>query len=606
MKRLSAVVSVCLLFSAAFVVAKGRAPEPAPLQPDTLSSVWLYTEAVKQNAIFRDTARARELLCQAIRRDSSFAPAYYELGVNGFYRSPDEALALARAAYRLDSTDKWYQQFFGQALLYARRYDEALDHYRRMMKLRPDEPENYRVVAALYEQRRSPVMALVTLDSAEVRFGRIAPLSEMKRHLLVATNQTDRAIREAREMVAEAPYEADRHVILANLYAGDGQDSLARAEFAKALSIDSADVRTLMALSDFYTDRRDYHALLSVMRPLFQSDELPLETKIRRFEQFTSDMRFYREYYFLINDLASTLAIRYPDDPRVVKLYAGHLIASGELPRALELYKNHLGDQPPVADYFRAVIDIEGFLQRPDSVDKYVDRALALFPGKIDFHIAKGNVLSYGRHFDRAIDAYETALDHAPSDSVRSVIWGLIGDTWHQKALLGDRPRTPADTLATATDDILPPTSAARKAMKQCYKAYEKSLGLWDQNIVVLNNYAYFLSLEGRDLERALAMSSLVVALTDNNPTYLDTHAWVLFKLGRLEEAKKLLQKAVALDARQSPELMVHYGDILHLLGEQFMAEIYWQQALEKGYNARQIERRMAQPARPKSETQAP
>ena len=68
-------------------------------------------------------------------------------------------------------------------------------------------------------------------------------------------------------------------------------------------------------------------------------------------------------------------------------------------------------------------------------------------------------------------------------------------------------------------------------------------------------------------------MSSRVVALTDNNPTYLDTHAWVLFKLGRTDEAKKVLQKAVALDGQKS-HCADGYGDILHELGEQFMAEI--------------------------------
>ena len=142
----------------------------------------------------------------------------------------------------------------------------------------------------------------------------------------------------------------------------------------------------------------------------------------------------------------------------------------------------------------------------------------------------------------------------------------------------------------------------ARKAMKECYKAYERSLRYWPDNTMVLNNYAYFLSLEERDLERALTMSSRVVALTDNNPTYLDTHGWVLFKLGRTDEARKILQKAVALDGQKSPELMVHYGDILHLLGEQFMAEIYWRRALEKGYDARQIEQRLKQPAVKKPE----
>jgi tetratricopeptide (TPR) repeat protein len=124
------------------------------------------------------------------------------------------------------------------------------------------------------------------------------------------------------------------------------------------------------------------------------------------------------------------------------------------------------------------------------------------------------------------------------------------------------------------------------------------------------NRVVIFLPKEGskaaeqrtRELEKALTMSSRAIALTDNNPTYLDTHAWVLFKLGRTDEARKILQKAVALDGQKSPELMVHYGDILHLLGEQFMAEIYWRRALEKGYDARQIEQRLKQPAVKKPE----
>ena len=598
MKRLTAIAILCLLFSTAFVTGKDTSAAPAPEWPDSLRSVWFYTEGIKQNAIFGDTVRAKGLFREAIRRDSTYAPAYYELAANGLYATPDEAVELAGEAYRLDTTNKWYHQFYGQTLIYAQRYDEALNVYRKLLKAHPNDPDNYRVVAALYEQKRSPVMALVTLDSAEVRFGKIPYLSEMKRHLLVATNQTDKAIDEAREMVETAPYEAGHHVVLADLYAVAGKDSMARAEYGEALRIDSTNVQTLMALANFYTDRRDYRALLGIMRPLFRSEELPLETKIRRFEQYTSDIRFYREYYFQINDLASTLAILYPDDQRVVKLYADHLIASGELEQALTLYKNHLADQPPVMEYYRTVIDIESYLQHPDSVDKYVNRALALFPGKIDFHIAKGNVLSYSKQYDRAIDAYKESLRYVDTDSLQGVIWGLIGDAWHQKALLGEASSKQADSLKTAGTPF--DTAAARKAMKQCYKAYEKSLGLWKDNVVVLNNYAYFLSLEERDLERALSMSSLVVALTDNNPTYLDTHAWVLFKLGRTEEAKKLLQKAVALDGQESPELMVHYGDILHELGEQFMAEVYWRRALEKGYDARQIEQRIAQPAKPK------
>ena len=430
--------------------------------------------------------------------------------------------------------------------------------------------------------------AIATLDSAEVRFGRIPVLSTMKRQLLVSTRQMDKAVEEAEAMVEAVPYEAEHHVVLADLYGILGKDSLAKAEYDRALQIDSTDVGTLMSLADFYNGRHDYRAVLDVTQRLFESDKMPLDTKIKRFGIFTSDMRFYREYYPQLNTLASTLAVRYPQDRRVVELYAKHLIASGELEQALALYKLHLDDQPPVEEYFRSVIDIESYLQHPDSVNRYIGRALELFPGQVDFHLSKGHTLNYSKQYPQAIKAYKQSLGYARTDSLRSVIWGFIGDTWHQKATAGEQDID--DDFARAVRK-----GSFRADMKQCYKAYDHSLRYDPDNAMVLNNYAYFLSLEGRELEKALTMSSRAIALTDNNPTYLDTHAWVLFKLGRTAEAKKVMQQAIALDGQESAALLVHYGDILHAMGEQFMAEIYWRKGLEKGYDADQITRRMEQ-----------
>lgn len=583
MKRLTAITALCLLFSTAFVAGKGT-PE-APRWPDSLPSVYLYTEGIKQMTIARDSTRARELFSEAIRRDSTFAPAWYELGTNGMYESAAEAVELARTAYRLDTANRWYHQFYGQSLILAGRYKQARDVYRRLQAQYPQDPDNYRLLAALYEQTDDPYMALATLDSAEMRFGRIPYLSNMKRRLLIATQQTDLAVEEAKALVDEAPYEQERLVVLGELYGLAGKDSLARGTYARALAIDSTNVAALMSFSDYLSSRQDYRELLAATKRIFEQDAVPLETKIRRFEQFTADVRFYRQFYPQLDDLASTLAIRYPGDKRVVELYAGHLIASGELERALALYKLHLGDQPPVEEYYHAVIDIESYLQRPDSAARYIALALERFPEKVGFHLARGNSYVRAKENDRAIRAYRESLRYADTDSLRSVIWGMIGDTWHQKAeaALPDASESPEQHLAK-----LP-----RKAMKQCFAAYDRSLRYWKDNALVLNNYAYFLAVGGRDLVRALEMSSRVISLTDNNPTYLDTHAWVLYKLGRYDEAKKAIQQAVAFDRQESPELLLHYGDILHALGERFSAEVYWRKALEKGYDADAIGRRL-------------
>lgn len=584
MKRLTAAALLCLFFPAFLVIGKG--PVAVSEWPDSLRSLYLYTEGVKQYSIFGDSIRARELLREAIRNDSTYAPAYYELASNGMYATPEEAVSLAERAHRLDTTNIWYHQFYGQALVYAQRYAEALRVYRNLTSSDPKNPDNYRLLAALYEQQQQPYSAIATLDSAEVRFGRFPVLSEMKRQLLVATRQFDKALDEARAQVDAAPYEARNHVMLANLYAAMRKDSLARSEYAQAMEIDSTSVETLMALSDFYNNQRDYRAQLDVNRKLFRLDAIPLETKIRLFEQYTSDMRFYREYYFQINDLASALAIRHPNDKRIVELYAGHLIASGELPRALELYKIHTQDTPPDPDYFKSVIDIESYLQHPDSVEKYVTQALKLFPDKPEFHIYKGHVMINGKQYGKAVDAYKNSLRYADTDSLRGAIWGLIGDAWHAKADAAD-PQSQEHLLRTSELQTL--NAPARKAMKECYKAYDRSLHYDADNAIVQNNYAYFLSLEGRDLEKALSMSSRAIVLSENNATYLDTHAWVLFRLGRAAEAKKIMQQAIALDNRESADLMIHYGDILFALGEQFMAETYWRKALEKGYDAQAV-----------------
>lgn len=575
MKRLTAITLLLALFSTAFVA--GRGAQPASDLPDSLRSVWLYTEGVKRNAIDGDTTEARRLLREAIRLDSTFAPAYYELASEGMYATPDEGVALARRAWQLDTANLWYHRFYGQALLLAERYDEALGVYRRLSAEDAQNPDNFRLLAALYEQRNNPYMALATLDTAELRFGRIPPLSAMKRRLLIATRQTDKAIAEAEAELAAAPYDAERHAVLADLYGEAGRDSLALAQYDAALAIDSTAVGTLLSLADFHNKRRDYRALLTVMKRLFLSDDLPLEAKVLRFGQLTADTRFYREYYPQLNDLASTLAIRHPDDKRVVELYAQHLIASGELEQALSLYKLHTLDTPPEEDYFRWVIDIESFLERPDSVARYVKRALTLFPGKVDFHIAEGNVLSRtGRHTE-AVRAYRESLRYADTDSLRGAIWGLIGDACHLQAE-ADGPRG---------------SKSFARAMKACYNAYDRSLRYDPDNTLVLNNYAYFLSLDGEHLERALDMAGRVVAQHDNNPTYLDTYGWVLFRLGRNDEARKIIRQAIALDRQNNPELMVHYGDILSALGERFLAETYWRKALEHGYDAAEIARRL-------------
>jgi Tfp pilus assembly protein PilF len=125
----------------------------------------------------------------------------------------------------------------------------------------------------------------------------------------------------------------------------------------------------------------------------------------------------------------------------------------------------------------------------------------------------------------------------------------------------------------------------------KAFMAYSDALHYDQNNIPVLNNYAYFLSLTGRGLDKALSMSQRAVALDSGNFTYIDTYAWILHLLGRDVEAKQQMQRALSLGGQLDGDILAHYGDILWALGEKFMAETYWKKAVDRGYDKADMER---------------
>ena len=223
-------ILICLLFSTLFVAGKGN--NITSEYHDSLRSVYLYTEGVKQIRINGDSIKGDSCFTAAIRLDSNYAPAYYELAASRFNnKNIDHAIELSRKAYQLDTTNKWYLALYGRSLLVGQEYETAVGVYQKLYKLDPNNPTNYSILASLYEQAQQPYSAIAILNTAEERFGRIPILSEMKRHLHINTGQYDKAIEEAEKLVEIVPYEIENHVVLGKLYGIKGQDSLAIAQF---------------------------------------------------------------------------------------------------------------------------------------------------------------------------------------------------------------------------------------------------------------------------------------------------------------------------------------------------------------------------------------
>lgn len=191
----------------------------------------------------------------------------------------------------------------------------------------------------------------------------------------------------------------------------------------------------------------------------------------------------------------------------------------------------------------------------------YLDIAINRNPSDEDFYFRKGyELLKEGREKE-AKSLFRKIVKIADSDEIRSVAYATLGDS--------------------------------ESNPKRSAKYYRKALEYNPQNARALNNWAYYMCEGGGDLEEALELSMAACELEPKNATYLDTKAWILFKLGRLSEAKKIMRQAISLDTSGDSTLLLHYGDILAAEGEVFMAELYYKRALEAGEEPAVIEERV-------------
>ena len=126
------------------------------------------------------------------------------------------------------------------------------------------------------------------------------------------------------------------------------------------------------------------------------------------------------------------------------------------------------------------------------------------------------------------------------------------------------------------------------------YKKYEEALKLNPQNLGVLNNYSYFLSLDDESLDRAEQMSSITVKAEPTNATYLDTYGWVLFRQGAYTMAMIYIENAVKYSEEEpSAEVLEHYGDILYKTGDKEKAVEQWKKAKKLGSDSTTLDKKI-------------
>lgn len=556
MRRLLIIVVVAL-FCCGFI------PQHTALQQREQVITDRYAEAMTQIVVHYDTIKAKQLFHSVLELDSMHAPSLSAL--SRISNEPQECYTYAKRAYLADTTNSHYTNLYRHALLGVEKYREAIDISYRIIE-KSTEPNDYYILSILLAQLNLFDKAEAVLNSAYERLGRVEELMPLHREILLKMGNTAKAEALVQEGINNEPYNVERYIPMAELYADTGRDSLAVSTYYHALEIDDNNLPLLVSFSRYFLSRHDFGNYLVVAERLFRHEDASLNNKISTWDDLIGDVEKYKKFQIQYNRIIRTLFEAHPNNALVLKRYRDHLIAIGEVEQAVNHYKRYVEEsENATIDDYLFIIEGELYLNRPDSTQRYALRMVERFPKRVEPY----NILSY---LARNRGDYEEAVQHL-GEGLKYANPSETSDIWCQ---LGD--------IAQLLDD-----------KKRCEKAYKMSLKYNSDNHVTLNNYAYRLAEWGCKLKQALEMSSRVISINKSNPTYIDTHAWVLYKLGRHDEAKRYMQQALSLDRENSPDLALHYGDILFALGDTFMAEHYWNKALERGYDKEKIAKRLEQ-----------
>jgi tetratricopeptide (TPR) repeat protein len=266
--------------------------------------------------------------------------------------------------------------------------------------------------------------------------------------------------------------------------------------------------------------------------------------------------------------LFETLIEQHPEKTELRLMYGGLLLVNGKMDEAKFQFQLVTEMEPGNAGAWQQLLDISLKKQDSKEIIRLCTRCIELFPKASEYYFYLAIGYSQEENFEKALETYQEGLQNVPAENkeLQSTFYGQIGDVCYQAGW-----------------------------PEQAYEAYEQALKLNDKNISVLNNYAYFLSLDDKDLKKAERMSAQCIKLEPDNATYLDTYAWIFFKQGNYTLAKFYIESALKKDNTKSSELVDHYGDILFMSGNQEEAVVQWKKALEMGKKSEILNRKIAE-----------
>ena len=524
------------------------------VRPEARGSNMILSAVERYNE--RDIEGALNLLKEAVAENPEDDAAWYYIAQCAIAKNDAEMAEQAlRMASELDPDNFWYRYRLARLYSLTSRPELTVDMYEKLLEDFPKKSELYFDLVEMYATQKEYDKALDTLTEIETVFGMTESIAMYRFNLLRMLNKHEEAFASLEEYNKEysSPYVLST---LADYQMSMYNDSTALAYYDEALDLAPDYAPALLGKAETLRLVRKYDDYFDVLKRYVADPETPAVAKsdyLMAVVQRT-EPKFISSFKPQIDSVMNDALEQHPTDSMMLQTAAVYYYSTDRKDVAKKYFKANIQAWP---ESFSAIANYVEFLMYAEEWEELSNEGRAAFD-KFPQETAFLEMASVGDYnleaYDKVLDICTKVLEVAPRDSSKALrAWSTMGDIYHQ---LGDN--------------------------KKAYKAYDKALKINPDYIYVLNNYAYYLSVEGKSLKKAYNMSKRTIEAEPDNATYLDTFGWIVYLQGKPLEAKPFFKHAMLYGGKDSVVIMDHYAEVLYALKEYDLAMVYWNMALKK------------------------
>ncbi|HQV77239.1 MAG: tetratricopeptide repeat protein [Chitinophagales bacterium] len=553
-------------------------------QKSTSTENVLTKEELEQQAIFISGVQAYLLgnsqdaitkFNEVLRRNPKNDVAYYELSRIAFEsRNMDKAIEMASKAIDINPNNEYYYQYLAEAKGEKGDFAGAAKTYEKLIKLKPKEYDYYYDWAYMLSKAEQYENAIDVYNALEKKIGIQEELIFQKQPLFIKLGKIEDCVQDIEKLAKAYPDEIRYIGLIGEVYQANKMYDKAIQIYHKILATDANNADALLSLAETYRKKGDDKKHDEIIQQIFKNEKIDIDTKILSFipyiERLTKDSSLKTE----VLHMADLIVAMYPNDVKAVTARADVLYNIGKKKDSQAEYDKaiELSDVPNTVWIQLYILDTE--LEDYDHLLSITEKGMTKIPND-----------PFG-YFYHAIAQQQKNNHQATSDVLMKAFARQKMETFEETAYTSQLTLQMLIALGDASFQL--------KNFERTDSCYEAALEIDPNNATVLNNYAYYLSERDNKLEKAERMSKKSNLLVDNNSAFLDTYAWIMFKMKNFKEALVWIEQAMDLpDAKDRAELLTHYGDILFKVGEIDKAVEQWKMALQKGGDKSSLENRI-------------